>query len=78
MKKFINWSPLHFLSSLGAGGLVVTFFMYLLFWLPHPGQPIPVFNDWLSYLQTASLGGQLITLLALGGILSFGWLHFRW
>ena len=26
-----NYSPLYFLASVGAGGLVVTFFMYLLF-----------------------------------------------
>ena len=33
------YSPLYFLASLGAGGLAVTFFMYLMFWVPHPGQP---------------------------------------
>ncbi len=77
MKQFTNWSPLHFLASLGAGGLVVTFFMYLLFWVPHPEQPIPVFNDWVLFLETASLGGQIMTIIALGGILAFGVLHFR-
>ncbi len=78
MKKFMHWSPLHFLASLGAGGIVVSFFMYLLFWLPHPNQPIPVFNDWFTYIQTANLSGQIMVFTALAGIISFGWLHFRW
>ena len=78
MKQFTNWSPLHFLAALGAGGMVVSFFMYLLFWIPHPDQPIPVFSDWVAYLQTASLAGQGMIIIALGGILTFGWLHFRW
>ncbi len=76
MKQFTNWSPLHFLAALGAGGIVVSFFMYLLFWIPHPEQPIPVFNDWFSLLQTAGPGVQGMIITALGGILLFGWLHF--
>lgn len=77
MKQFTTWSPLHFLAALGAGGIVVSFFMYLLFWIPHPEQPIPVFNDWLSYMQTASLGGQGMIIIALGGIVLFSLLHFH-
>ena len=69
MKQFTNWSPLHFLSMLGAGGIVVSFFMYLLFWIPHPEQPIPVFSDWFSHLQTASLSEQGMINIALGGFL---------
>jgi hypothetical protein len=42
-----NYSPLYFLASLGAGGLAVTFFMWLMFWVPHPEQPVPIFeNNW--------------------------------
>ena len=78
MKQVKNWSPLHFLAALGAGGMVVTFFMYLLFWVPHPGQPVPVYKDWFSHLQTASAGKQGLIIIALSGILLFGWLHFRW
>lgn len=40
-----NWSPLYFLGSVGAGGLAVTFFMYLMFWVPHPNASVPVFED---------------------------------
>ena len=78
MKQVANWSPLHFLAALGAGGMVITFFMYLLFWVPHPGQPIPVYSDWVSHLQTSTLGTQGLIVLALIGILLFSWLHFSW
>ncbi|MFN3936982.1 MAG: TsoY family (seleno)protein [Gemmobacter sp.] len=40
-----TWSPLYYLAAVGAGGLAVTFFMWLMFWVPHPGQPVPVFED---------------------------------
>ena len=39
-----NYSTLYFLASLGAGGLTVTFFMYLMFWVPHTGRPVPIFE----------------------------------
>jgi len=29
LKQINNWSALHFLASLGAGGMVVTFFGYI-------------------------------------------------
>jgi len=78
MKQIKDWSALHFLASLGAGGMVVTFFMYFLFWVPHPGQPIPVFNDWYTHIQTVGIGEQSIIIFGLAGILVFGWLHFKW
>ncbi len=78
MNKIKNWSALHFLASLGAGGMVVTFFMYFLFWVPHLDKPIPVYSDWFSHIQTASTGKQGIIIIGLAGILVFGWLHFKW
>jgi hypothetical protein len=78
VKRVKNWSPLHFLASLGAGGMAVTFFMYLMFWVPHPNQPIPVFGDWFSYIRTAGIGKQSMIFLGLAGILIFAWFHFRW
>jgi len=30
-----KYSPLYFLGSVGAGGLTITFFMYLMFWVSH-------------------------------------------
>jgi hypothetical protein len=38
------FSPLHGLASLGAGGLAVSFFIWLLFLTPHPGQPVPTYE----------------------------------
>ena len=78
MKQIKDWSALHFLGSLGAGGMVVTFFMYLLFWVPHAGRPIPVFNDWYTYIPTVGILEQSIIIFGLVGILVFGWLHFKW
>ena len=76
MKQIANWSPLHFLASLGAGGMVVTFFMFLLFWVPHTGQPIPVYSDWVSDFQTTNLFKQGVIVFSLAGILIFGCLHY--
>lgn len=32
----VDYRPLYFLASLGAGGMAVSFFMYLMFLVPHP------------------------------------------
>lgn len=39
-----NYSPMYFLSALGAGGLSVSFFMYLMFLVPHKGVPMTTFD----------------------------------
>ena len=39
-----KYSPLYFLSALGAGGLSVSFFMYLMFLVPHKGVPLATFD----------------------------------
>lgn len=67
-----QYSPLYFLSSLGAGGLAVTFFMYLMFWVPHPGRPVPVFEDILARFQTGGAGLQVAIVVAVLGIAWFG------
>ena len=71
------WSPLYFLAALGAGGLTVTFFMYLMFWVPHPGQPVPVFEDILAYFTAAGALGKGMVSLAVAGIAVFAVLHIR-
>lgn len=40
-----TYTPLYFLAPVGAGGLAVTFFMWLMHWLPHPGRSVPTFED---------------------------------
>jgi hypothetical protein len=72
-KKF---SPMCFLASLGAGGLAVSFFMYLMFLVPHPNTPMATYDfimpallkgDWLSFVAAFSLVF----------IIAFAFLHFK-
>ena len=70
-----HYSPLYFLAALGAGGLAVTFFMYLMFWVPHPAQPVPVFEDIIRYFDAAGLAGKFMVVLAALGIAVFAGLH---
>lgn len=74
-KNISSWSPLYFLAALGAGGMIVTFFMYLLFWIPHPGQPIPVYQDWVNAFLAGTTANQLMIGIALSGVVLFAALH---
>ena len=71
-----HYSPLYFLAALGPGGLAVSFYMYLMFMVPHPGKPMATADfifpliarqDTISWLIVADL--VIIVALAL--------LHFR-
>jgi hypothetical protein len=66
-----SYNPLYLLASLGAGGLSVTFFMYLMFWIPHPGQPVPVFEDIARALTSGNVAMQVSVIIALAGIAVF-------
>lgn len=70
------YSPLYFLAALGAGGLAVTFFMYLMFWVPHEGRPVPVFEDIMTYFSGATILGQAMVVVAMAGIAAMAVLHF--
>lgn len=72
-----TWSPLYFLASLGAGGLAVTFFMYLLFWVPHSGQPVPVFEDIMAAFTSGGLPLKVAIILAVTGIAGFSFLNIK-
>jgi len=67
-----TWSPLYFLASVGAGGLAVTFFTYLMFWIPHPGRGVPVFEDIAAALGAGSPLRTVAIALAAAGIAVFG------
>lgn len=72
-----GYAPLYFLAALGAGGLSVTFFLYLMFWVPHPGRPVPVFED---IMAAFTAGGPLVKAMigtAWAGILFFVGLMVR-
>lgn len=71
------YSPMYFLAALGAGGLSVSFFMYLMFMVPHPDTPIVTFNHIWPYFQNGELWQQGLISLALIGIVVFAGLHIR-
>ncbi len=73
-----TYSPLYYLASLGAGGLTVTFFMYLMFWVAHPGQPVPVFEDIAAAFSTGGVAQQALILVAMAGIAVFGFLNLKY
>ena len=70
-----TWSPLYFLASVGAGGLSVTFFMYLMHWVPHPGRTVPVFEDITAALGRGEPALTAAITVALLGIAIFGALN---
>ena len=72
-----SYSPLYFLASLGAGGVSVTFFMYLMFWVPHKGRPVPVFEDISAAFSTGTPALQGAIILAVLGIALFAFLNVK-
>ncbi|CUH66204.1 hypothetical protein TG4357_02305 [Thalassovita gelatinovora] len=73
-----NYSPLYFLGSLGAGGLTVTFFMYLMFWVPHTGRPVPIFEDITAAFATGGAAMQAAIVVAVLGITVFTFLNVKY
>jgi hypothetical protein len=55
-----KYSPMYFLSSLGAGGLAISFFMYLTFLVPHKGYPMATFE----HIYMALMEFNLLSLIA--------------
>lgn len=72
-----RWSPLYFLGSVGAGGVAVTFFMWLYFWVPHPAQPVPVFEDIARAFAAGGLLTKAMIATAALGIAGFAALNLR-
>lgn len=72
-----TWAPLYFLSSVGAGGLAVTFFMWLFHWIPHPGQTVPTFEDIARAFSGGDVLKQAMLVGALGGIAVFAYLNIK-
>lgn len=72
-----TYSPLYFLASLGTGGLTVTFFMYLMFWVPHPDQPVPIFEDIIAAFSAGSIATQIMIIVAMAGIGIMAFMNIR-
>jgi len=71
-----KYSPLYFLAALGAGGLSVSFFMYLMFLVPHKGVPMATFD----FVYPALLKGDWLSLVSafcIVFIIAFAVLHFK-
>jgi len=69
-----KYNPLYFLTSLGAGGISVSFFVYLQFMIPHKDTPIVTFNHIINYINEINI----ISIGIIGCLLSmliFGIIH---
>jgi hypothetical protein len=72
-----RFSPLYFLAALGNGGMAITFFIYLMFLVPHPETPIPTFESVQPFFAFGNPLASAGVLLAMGGMLVFAFRHFR-
>lgn len=71
-----KFNPMCFLASLGSGGLSVSFFMYLMFLVPHKDTPMATFN----YIFPELIKGTWLSItiaIALLGIILFAFFHFK-
>ena len=70
-----QYSPLYFLASLGAGGLMVSFFMWLMHWLPHPGRSVPVFEDIAAAFSGGNTAMRVMIVVAVAVIAYLGYVN---
>lgn len=73
-----TYSPLYFLTSLGAGGLTVTFFMWLMHWIRHPGRPVPVFSDITVAFAGGGIMMRIMIIAAVLGIAFYAFLNIKY
>ena len=66
-----TYGPLYFLAALGAGGLTVTFFLDLMFWVPHAGRSVPVFEDIMAAFVAGTMLTKIMISIAWAGIAIF-------
>jgi hypothetical protein len=72
-----KYTPLYFLAALGNGGMAVTFFIYLMFSVPHKGTPVVIFENWTALLGNAPIYQQALIIFAIAGIIYFGYNHIK-
>lgn len=72
------YHPTYWLAALGAGGLVVSFFMYLMWMLPHAGTPMPTWEHLLGAWRSPGSEAPLraLLLIAVPGVVLLALLHF--
>lgn len=75
----LPYHPSYWLASLGAGGLSVSFFMYLMWLLPHPDTPMPTWMHlkgvW-TQVDGLPAGVPAVVILATLAMLLLAGLHF--
>jgi hypothetical protein len=71
-----TYSPLYFLASLGNGGMAITFFIYLMFMVPHPETPVVTFDAIVPFVVGGNLPIAALILVAMAGMLIFAARHF--
>jgi hypothetical protein len=72
------YTPIYFLPALGAGGLAVTFFMYLTFLVPHPNVPLATFDAIYNFLTTSNNTiAKIGIFISILGILYFSFKHIQ-
>lgn len=71
-----SYKPSLFLSSLGSGGLAVSFYLYLMFMIPHPTRPMATFEDIFPYVMRGDFI-SLLVVIDLAIILFFALAHLR-
>ncbi|WP_420231221.1 TsoY family (seleno)protein [Pseudomonas sp. ABY48] len=74
----IPYHPSYWLSALGAGGLSISFFMYLMWMVPHAGSPMPTWDYLLAAWLDADTSPPMSAILLIAGIgvLTMAILHF--
>lgn len=73
------WHPSYWLASLGAGGLSISFFMYLMWLVPHQGFPMPTWQHLEALLAGSTAlptGVRFVAILATLFMLLLALLHF--
>jgi hypothetical protein len=73
-----TYAPLYFLTSLGSGGLAVTFFMWLMHWTSHPGRSVPVFEDIVAAFAAGGALNRVMIVLAVAGIAFYAFLNLKY
>lgn len=75
----LPWHPSYWLASLGAGGLSISFFMYLMWLVPHTGYPMPTWLHLSAALNGSielPVGVRAVAFLATALMLLLSLLHF--
>ncbi|HPJ96633.1 MAG TPA: hypothetical protein PK022_04945 [Syntrophales bacterium] len=73
-----TYSPIYFLASLGTGGLTVTFFMWLMHWIRHPGRTVPVFEDIAAAFTAGGMMARMMIIIAVAGIAFYAFLNIKY